>query len=446
MTTTDRGTPGPTGPGARPPAQSARPARDPRAARAGWAFTFAVLVTMLTTVSLRSGSFTVPDRTLLAFTLAAWAPLLVRTVRPLLALAGTVLVESAHLALVPVVDPGAVQTVAMAAYQPVPLATMAAAFTVASRTRRRTGWTAGIGAGVVLGTVAVLTRPLTLLATDVVMTNLVWIATAVGVLVAARSDRIAREAAEREDEKQRAVVDERLRIARELHDVLAHNITLVNAQASVAHYLLRTDPEAAAKALQDVTRHSERAIDELRATVGLLRSDDDPHGAGLPDDRRPVPDLDRLDDLLDGFRAAGADVGLTIAGRRRPLPAPGEAAVHRIVQEALTNATKHAPHAAVRVALTWSDDALDVRVVNAPAPDVARRRPAPGTGHGLIGMRERAVATGGTFRAGALPGGGFEVAATIPVLTGPVPAAPPAPATTSRTSASPTDSTEERPR
>ncbi|WP_448630610.1 sensor histidine kinase [Cellulomonas soli] len=278
MTTHDEGTP--VAPGRRSRA-AARAWRTGRPTPAGWVFTIVMLAIMLTTVSLRTGSFAMPDRTLLMFTVAAWAPLLVRTVRPLLALAGTVLVESAHLALIPVVDPGAVQTVAMAAYQPVPLATLAAAFTVASRTPRRTGWVAGLGAGLVLGVVATAARPASLFATDVVMVNLVMIATAVGALVAGRSDRIAREAQEREDEKQRAVVDERLRIARELHDVLAHNITLVNAQAAVAHYLLRTDPDAAARALQDITTHSERAIDELRATVGLLRHGPDPaEGAG----------------------------------------------------------------------------------------------------------------------------------------------------------------------
>lgn len=399
-----------------------------------------MLAAMLTTVSLRSGVFEMPDSTLLVFTVAAWAPLLVRTYRPLVALAGTVLVESAHLALIPVVDPDAVQTVAMAAYQPVPLATLAAAFTVASRTPRRTGWVAGIGAGLVLGVVAMATRPQSLFATDVVMVNLVMIATAVGALVAGRSDRIAREAHEREDEKERAVVDERLRIARELHDVLAHNITLVNAQASVAHYLLRTDPDAAARALQNITTHSERAIDELRATVGLLRHEDRVAASEAQAALQPVPDLDRLDDLLAGFRTAGATIDLLVTGERRTLAPHGEVAVHRIVQEALTNATKHAPHAPVRVSLTWADDRLDVLVVNAAPVDAGRRRPAPGTGHGLIGMRERALATGGTFRSERLPGGGFLVAATIP-------AEPPAPASApASASAPPAVPTEEIPR
>ncbi|MGN8244531.1 sensor histidine kinase [Cellulomonas soli] len=415
MTTNDEGAPVTTGRRARP---AAGVGRGGRPTPAGWAFTFFMLAMMLTTVSLRSGAFEVPDSTLLAFTVAAWAPLLVRTYRPLLALAGTVLVESAHLALIPVVDPDAVQTVAMAAYQPVPLATLAAAFTVASRYPRRTGWVAGIGAGVVLGMVAMGTRPQSLFATDVVMVNLVMIATAVGALVAGRHDRIAHEAQEREDEKERAVIDERLRIARELHDVLAHNITLVNAQASVAHYLLRTDPEAAARALQNITTHSERAIDELRATVGLLRhGPDHAEGAGAAGDDRlpPVPDLDRLDDLVAGFRTAGAQIDLTVTGERRTLPPHGETAVHRIVQEALTNATKHAPRSPVRVALRWSPDDLQVWVANAPPVETGRRRPAPGTGHGLIGMRERALAAGGTFRSGRSADGGFVVAATIPV-------------------------------
>ncbi|NTW39099.1 MAG: sensor histidine kinase, partial [Cellulomonadaceae bacterium] len=395
-----------------------------------WAFTLAVLVVMLNTVSLRSGSYALPDATLLAFTIAAWVPLLVRTYRPLAALVGTVVVESLHLALIPVVDPSAVETALMAAYQPVPIATAAAAYTAASRLPRPTRWVAGLVAGGLLMAVAMITRPLSLLTTDLVMLELVVNATVVGALVAGRRDRIAREADARDDETRRAVLDERLRIARELHDVVAHNITLVNAQAAVADYLLRTDPAAASVALRGISAHSARAIDELRATIGLLRDDGSPTDPAPAGDRSPVPGVDRIEELVDGFRAARADVRLSVTGDPGTLSAHGETAVYRIVAEALTNATKHAPGTPVTVGLDWMPERLEVRVRNAVPTDVGRRHRAPGTGHGLIGMRERALAAGGTFEA-ARHGGEFVLVATLPTAGAtPPPATSPPPATT----------------
>ncbi len=381
---------------------------------AGWAFTFVMLAVMLTTVTVRQGHQEFPGPTLLVFSVLAWLPLLIRTYRPLTALVGTVVAESLHLAVVPFVDPGLQTPIAMGAYQPVPLATMAAAFTLASRVPQRLGWTAGGSAAAVLLAVSLLTRPHSLLATDIVMTNLVLLATAAGAVISGRRDRRDREARERVDEKENAVLDERLRIARELHDALAHNLTLVNAQAGVADYLLRTDPAAAAVALRDISRHTGRALDELRATIGLLRREgDDPASSTAPGELLPTPGLDELDTLLAGFRSAGATIDLVVTGPPASLGQHGDLAAYRIVQEALTNATKHAPGVPVRVRLAWSSGRLDVDVAN-DGPAVARAHPAPGTGHGLIGMRERALAAGGTLRAGPAPGGGFTVSATLP--------------------------------
>lgn len=377
--------------------------------------TIAALGVMLAAAAVRTGEFSMLSPALLVATVASWAPLLARTYRPVPALVAVVLAESFHLAFLALPASLATANSGMGAYQPVPLGTMVAAYTVASRTPRRVGWVAGIGGGAVLLAVAVLNHPGSLALTDLVMVNLVVIATGLGVMVASRRDRLARDAREREEDKGQAVLDERLRIARELHDVVAHNLTLVNAQAAVAEYLLRTDPEAAATALHDITRHTRRAVDELRSTVGLLRREGDeadPTG-GLDTTRQPVAGLDRLEDLVDGFRAAGTPVDLEAHGEPHTLGQQEDIAAYRIVQESLTNATKHAPGATVRVTLRWSGNGLDLDIANDVA-DQPSGPPARGTGHGLIGMRERALAAGGRLTAGSRPDAGFQVRAWLP--------------------------------
>jgi signal transduction histidine kinase len=366
----------------------------------------ALLVAMLTTASVHTGTFAVPGPALLVATVASWLPLLARDARPVPALLGATLVEAAHLVLLPV---GGGQL--MGAYQPVPIATMAGAAVLAARVPRRIGWPAGIGAGAVLLVAGVLSNPGALRVTDMVTFNLVLIATAGGAWVTARRDRRDQQARERAEDARQAVADERLRIARELHDVLAHTLTLVNAQASVAEYLLRSDPPAAATALHDIAAHTSRALEEVRATVGLLRGAGDDAEA-TAQSLAPVPGLDGLDDLVASFRSAGAVVALEVTGEAPAVAQPTDLAAYRIVQEALTNATKHAAGAPVTVRLAWLPGRLEVEVVNALRPGA---RPGPGTGHGLIGMRERAVAAGGTLDAGPVPGGRFRVAADLPL-------------------------------
>jgi len=385
--------------------------RDKRRAWAGFAFHVVVLGTMLTAVTLRQGHEEFPGPTLLVFTLLSWLPLLARTRWPLAVLGATVLAESLHLVVVPFVDPGLTTPIAMAAYQPVPLATMGAAWTVATRLPRAYAWGGGGLAAVILLTVSLLSRPHSLIATDMVMFDLVIIATAVGRAFRGRRERVERQARQRQADTHAEVVAERLRIARDLHDVLAHHLTLVNAQAGVAGYLMRTDLPAASAALRDISTHTRRALDELRATVGLLRQDGETVG---PEGRRPVPGLEGLDELLGGFRSAGAVIVLRVTGRSGPLAAGADTAAYRIVQEALTNATKHAPDAGIAVHLHWSPRALELRIENEPAPYRARALPAPGTGHGLIGMRERAGSCGGFLDTRWTPEGGFAVTATLP--------------------------------
>ncbi|MFI5933702.1 sensor histidine kinase [Actinoplanes sp. NPDC051494] len=361
-----------------------------------------VLVVMLVTAGLGYDAAITSVPVLLTFTLLAWLPLVVRTRWPLPVLVVVVLVEAAHLIVLPAIDHLPDSGTNMGVYQPTPIATMIAVWTVASRRSRTAGWWAGSAAAVTLLVVGVTAQPLKLLALNMVVLNLVLIATAIGVGATARRERRERLAHERREDARQQVVAERLRIARDLHDVLAHHLTLVNAQAGVAGYLMRTDPAAASTALHDISEHTRKALDELRATVGLLRQADDPEG----DPTHPAPGLDRLGDLV------GPGISLHVQGSPRPLVPATDLAAYRIVQEALTNARKHAAGARVGVELRWLERDLRIRVENGPGQ--ARQR-EHGGGHGLIGMRERARACGGELTTHRSENGGFVVLAILPL-------------------------------
>jgi signal transduction histidine kinase len=394
---------------------SAQDSSHPRPALAEHVVTALVLAGMVTTAIVRRSPAAFPGPTLLILILLAWAPLLVRTRWPEVALSCVVVAECLHLAVVPSVGSHPTAAVAMGAYQPVPIATMVAAWNLASRRPWRVGWVRGGGAAAVLLVVSLLRQPFDLIATDMVMVDLVVLATGAGVLLAGGRERAAREARDRLETTRREVVAERLGIARDLHDVLAHHLTLVNAQAGVAEYLMRTDALAASAALHDIGLNTRNALDQLRATVGLLRQEGDPPATS--DDAEalhPVPGLDRLDDLLAGFGSAVSRISLRVTGPPRALAPSGDLAAYRIVQEALTNATKHAPGAPVDVTLNWLRRRLELRITNGPAPGLPRGHRGPGTGHGLIGMRERALTCGGSLTAQAVPDAGFVVHATIP--------------------------------
>jgi signal transduction histidine kinase len=226
----------------------------------------------------------------------------------------------------------------------------------------------------------------------------------------------------------RRVSEERLRIARELHDVLAHHISLINVQAGVALHLMdeRTaeapagtsagEPEQVRAALAAIKLASKDALVELRSTLGVLRQVDE----AAP--RQPAPTLDRLDELVAGARAAGPDVRTEVAGTPTPLPPRVDLAGYRIVQEALTNVSRHAgPAAVVTVRLEHAADALVVRVDDDGGDHATSRAetdPVPGGGNGIPGMRERATALGGTFAAGPTDGGGWRVEARLPLGAG----------------------------
>lgn len=400
----------------RPPAAAGTAARRrgklPPAVAAAAVDAVALLFMLGALAFRRGGGPAYQGTAVLLLTFAAWLPLLGRTRWPLPALAATTVIECVHLAALPFVGTYTSAGIAMGAYQPVPIATMVAAFTVASRRHWPAGWTAGGLAAVALLAVGIVAQPGFLVATDMVMFDLVIIATAAGVVVSLRRERTARRTREFQRETQRQVTEERLRIARDLHDMVAHHLALVSAQASVAEYLTRDDPKAAA-ALHGISLHSRQALDELRATVGLLRGDGD-----NSDDARAghsTPGIDKLDELAGGFRSAGTGVSLAAEGVPVELPPGGELAVYRIVQESLTNAAKHAPGAAADVTLRWHPDRLELAVTSGPAPGREPGYRGPGTGHGITGMRERARSCGGTLTARRTPDGGFEVRAAIPV-------------------------------
>ncbi len=227
--------------------------------------------------------------------------------------------------------------------------------------------------------------------------------------VAAIVERAERAERTREQEARRRVAEERLRIARDLHDLLAHSITLIGVQTSVAAHVLtadsgRLDRAAVAKALDDIAETCRTARGELRTTLEVLREQ------GGPDARGPLPGLHGVAHLAETARMSGAKVELSMRAGDVP-PAVG-AAVYRIVQEALTNAVRHAgPEPAVGVDLYAEDGALRLSVTD----DGAGPDPGTSQGFGLVGMRERARSVGGTLDAGPRAGGGFEVTAVLPL-------------------------------
>ena len=200
---------------------------------------------------------------------------------------------------------------------------------------------------------------------------------------------------------------ERVRIARELHDVLAHSLSSINVQAGVGLHLMDRDPETAAAALANIKETSRTALDEVRSVLGVLRSDD---GGGPDAPLVPEPDLSRLPGLAASFADDGIEVrvGAVPAG----LPGPVQLALYRIAQEALTNVRRHSTGRTVAVAIDRTAEGVTLSIRDDGRP---RADAEPGGGRGLLGMRERAELLGGSFEAGPVAGGGFEVRAEIPV-------------------------------
>ncbi|MFI6374377.1 sensor histidine kinase [Streptomyces sp. NPDC050546] len=211
----------------------------------------------------------------------------------------------------------------------------------------------------------------------------------------------------REEEARRRVTEERMRIARDLHDVVAHHLVLANLQARTVTRLVRTRPDEADRIANDLSETTALALGELKSTVGLLRSAGDTESAA-----DPAPGLARLPELVDSFKSAGLTVTVITEGEPRPVGAATDVTAYRILQEALTNVTKHAGTDSAEVRIAYTGDRLRVRVSNGGA--AASREPGSG-GFGLLGMRERAASVGGPLRAGSLPEGGFEVVTDLPL-------------------------------
>ncbi|MFH8383763.1 sensor histidine kinase [Kitasatospora sp. NPDC018058] len=209
-------------------------------------------------------------------------------------------------------------------------------------------------------------------------------------------------------ETKRALVEERLRIARELHDVVAHSMSVIAVQAGVANHVAAERPEEARRVLSSIEETSRTALREMRALLGVLRREDE-----RSESSSPAPGLADLEALVERAAEAGVRVELRITGDRPGLSAGLDLAAYRIVQEALTNVIKHAATGHCRVSVDYVPDGLAVEVV-----DDGRGAADPGSGHGLVGMRERVAVYGGEFTAGPLPGRGFRVAARFPLTAG----------------------------
>ncbi|GAA0608655.1 sensor histidine kinase [Streptomyces crystallinus] len=250
---------------------------------------------------------------------------------------------------------------------------------------------------------------------EVVGRAAVAFATAVAVGASQRVSRVARsrlaeqEGLTAEERARRTLLEERGRIARELHDVVAHHMSVISIQAQVAPHLVTDPTPELTENLAGIRENAVQALTELRRVLGVLRSAD-PGAEGSR--HAPQPTLDRLGELLDNVRGAGLEVTAETVGEPRPLSPGVGLSAFRIVQEALSNAMRHAPGAAVRVAIGYQSATLTVRVTNSPPTRAAA--PSPGTGHGLLGMRERAAMLGGELATGPTPEGGYEVTALLP--------------------------------
>jgi signal transduction histidine kinase len=223
----------------------------------------------------------------------------------------------------------------------------------------------------------------------------------------ARRERMVQAREAREREARRKADEERLRIARELHDVLAHNISLINVQSGVALHLIDEQPEQARTALTAINQASADALREVRSVLGVLR------GKSEQPPLAPTVGLDQLDELVSRAAAAGVEVDLRVRGHPRPLPASVDLAAFRIVQESLTNVVRHAGAGIATVELAYGDGELRVQIDDDGG--AAGSLSEDGAGSGIAGMRERAAALGGIFEAGPLSAGWVRVLARIPI-------------------------------
>jgi signal transduction histidine kinase len=303
------------------------------------------------------------------------------------------------------------------------LSLVVAFFGAAVSGHRRAAWAAivaGYAAAVWLGPLA-FGRPVGSLTFALLLGAWLAVLVVAAEAVRLRRERLAQARATRVADAQRQASEERLRMARDLHDVIGHNISLISVQAAVGLDLMDSDPEQARAALTAIRSVSREALDELRSMLAALRqADEQPPTA-------PTPGLARLPELCELTRAAGIPVRTEVAGPVRPLPAAVDLAAYRIVQESLTNVARHAGPATATVRLGYQAGGVSVEVLDdgrgtpgarSAGGTGARGMGAGGAGSGIAGMTERAAALGGGLTAGPRPGGGFAVTAWLPVPAG----------------------------
>ena len=342
-----------------------------------------------------------PHRSLSAMALAVVVPLLFRRFAPL----GAVLAAAAGVYLFTLVDPGGAYDTSSMFF--VLLLACWAAGSIHDTRRAMVGY-----AAILVGGWLVMLR-----APGIPWTEVIWVTlplTGVFVLSVAATRKLqavhdAEERARRsEHEARRAVEEERARITRELHDVLAHSVSVMTVQASAVRRLLKPEQEREREALVTVEETGRQALAEMRRLLGIMRDEAEPAA------RAPQPGIGTLPQLLDQVRQSGLPVELTIEGEPVKLPAGVDLSAYRIVQEALTNTLRHAGPAHAWVAVRYGGEDVEIEVAN----DGSTENERDGAGHGLVGMRERVALCGGELSCGPRPGGGFRIAARLPVAGG----------------------------
>jgi signal transduction histidine kinase len=297
------------------------------------------------------------------------------------------------------------------------VAPMIALYTVATQSSLRRAVAYGLGTLAVLGLASISVNPLGPFGGGVdILPFMVAVVVIAGIAVANRQAYVESIKDRAEQDARRRLDEERLRIARELHDVVAHTMATINVQAGVAAHVLSTRPEVVAESLQAIKTASKEGLRELRAILNVLRQADD------ADPIQPTPGTAQLETLIDGARRAGLETTYSVTGDPVPLPAAVDLAAYRIVQESLTNTIRHAGPATAAVSLGYHDDELRIDVTDTGHGQSPAAVTGQSGGLGLAGMRERAAAVGGIVETGPGPGGGFRVAARLPLggqLTGP---------------------------
>src|SRR5215208_6895099 len=296
-------------------------------------------------------------------------------------------------------------------YGPAWLALIVAFWTAVTGGARRAAWaTAFVGLAAYFTLAALLDRGAPVASVPAIVAHLGWLLLVLAAAEMAMAGRQRRQAAERSraEEARRRAGEERMRIARELHDVLAHNISLINVQAGVALHLMDEQPGQSRTALVAIKQASNDALGELRSVLDVLRQGDE------APPRAPASGLAHLDSLVAGAGATGLEVRARVEGTPRPLPAGTDLAAYRIVQESLTNVTRHAGPATATVLVRYGPADLTVQVDDDGRGPAAADNGAA-SGNGIRGMRERVAALGGELATGPRPGGGFRVQARLPL-------------------------------